>query len=93
MNKFKPVLKFVGVYLLVLVALFVIGIIAVVLYLVFSHGKTGELQNTIMYMSSGPIAVLLNDVLFFVIPLVVAWKLGLLDLSTEFRYSRETFSK
>jgi membrane protease YdiL (CAAX protease family) len=44
-------------------------------------------------MSSGPIAVLLNDVLFFVIPLVVAWKLGLLDLSTEFRNGRDTFSK
>ncbi len=93
MNKFKPVLKFVGLYLLVIVALFIFCIIAVVLYLVLSHGKTGELQNAIMYMSSGPIAVLLNDVLFFVIPLVVAWKLGLLDLSTEFRYSRDTFSK
>ena len=93
MNKFKPVLKFVGVYLLVIVALFIFCIIAVVLYLVLSHGKTGELQNAIMYMSSGPIAVLLNDVLLFIIPLVVAWKLGLLDLSTEFRYSRDTFSK
>ena len=93
MNKFKPVLKFVGVYLLVIVALFIFCIIAFVLYLVLSHGKTGELQNAIMYMSSGPIAVLLNDVLFFVIPLVVAWKLGLLDLSTEFRNGRETFSK
>ena len=88
MKKFKPVLKFVGVYLLVLVALFIIGIIAVALCFAFSHTKPVELQNAIMRNS-----VLLNDLVMFVIPLAVAWKFGILDFATEFRNGRETFSK
>ena len=92
MKKFKPVLKFVGVYLLIVIALLILCIIAGVLYVVLSHTKPAELLNVIENMSD-PISVMFDDIIMLAIPLALTWKLGLLDLSSEFRNGRDTFSK
>ena len=90
MKKFKPVLKFVGVYLLIVIALSVLGIIAGVLYFVISHTKPSELSNMLLHMDT-TIDVLLSDIFMLAIPLVLTWKFGLIDLAAEFRNGRDTF--
>ncbi len=92
MKEFKPVLKFVGVYLLIVIALIIFAIIAGILYFVISHTPSAEMKNITSHMND-PIMVLINDIIMFVIPLALTWKFGLIDLSTEFRNGRETFSK
>ena len=72
MKKFKPVLKFVGVYLLIVIALSVLGIIAGVLYFVISHTKPSELSNMLSHMDT-TIDVLLSDIFMLAIPLVLTW--------------------
>ena len=90
MKKFKPVLKFVGVYLLIVIALSVLGIIAGVLYFVISHTKPSELSNMLSHVDT-TIDVLLSDIFMLAIPLVLTWKFGLIDLAAEFRNGRDTF--
>ena len=81
MEKFKPVLKFCGIFIVTLMALVLLDL--------FCRSIMDVLG---VYVSKSVFSVIVAAGMF-IVPVIVAWKYGLIDLPSEFRNSRDTLSK
>ena len=81
MEKFKPVLKFFGIFIVTIIALIVIELFC----------------RAVMDVLGVYVSIRVDSVIvaagMFIVPVIVAWKYGLIDLPSEFRNSRDTLSK
>ena len=81
MEKFKPVLKFFGIFIVTIIALIVIELFCRAVMDVLGVYVSRRVDSVIV--AAG----------MFIVPVIVAWKYGLIDLPSEFRNSRDTLSK
>ena len=81
MEKFKPVLKFCGIYIVTVIALVVMDMFYRAMIDVFGITVPKSAFDTVIAES------------FILVSVIVAWKYGLIDLPLEFKNGRDTLSK
>ena len=81
MEKFKPVLKFCGIYIVTVIALVVMDMFYRAMIDVFGITVPKSAFDTVI--AEG----------FILVSVIVAWKYGLIDLPLEFKNGRDTLSK
>ena len=81
MEKFKPVLKFGGIFIVTLMALVLLDLFCCSMIDVFGIPVSKSVIDTIIAEC------------LFLVPVIVAWKYDLIDLPLEFRNGRDTLSK
>ena len=85
-QKFKPLLKFIGIFFVTEIVLILLAFIAGVLAMFFHIDLYVDWESMGTSMET-----LIQDIFIFV-PILVAWKFRLVDLSCEFQKGKETFS-
>ena len=78
MEKFKPVLKFCGIFIVTLMALVLLDLFCCSMIDVFGIPVSKSVIDTIIAEC------------LFLVPVIVAWKYDLIDLPLEFRNGRDT---
>ncbi len=81
MEKFKPVLKFCGIYIVTVIALVVMDMFYRAMIDVFGITVPKSAFDMVIAES------------FILVSVIVAWKYGLIDLPLEFKNGRDTLSK
>lgn len=81
MEKFKPVLKFGGIFIVTLMALVLLDLFCCSMIDVFGIPVSKSVIDTIIAEC------------LFLVPVIVAWKYDLIDLPLEFRNGKDTLSK